>query len=142
MKITQLKMYFYFVIVVQRVWKKIDLHVQFWGKGCRGEQRVTFRVHLHLVREVACDTSSGPWLGNRTVLGHRIGCGRLFSASLLFLNRLTFYGDYQKCMNSAHKMSTDILRKSNSLQSLAVIFLAFTPFCFIDILYRSLYHFR
>lgn len=64
------------------------------GEVWRAESWMAFRVHLHLFRQVACDTSLGQWLCGRAALGHHIGCWRLFSGSLLFLNKLTFYGDY------------------------------------------------
>lgn len=107
--------------------KKQTFEFSFGRKGWRAELRMAFRVPLLLFREVVCDTSLGPQPGSGAVLGPWMGCRRLFSGSLLFLNRLTFYRNYQKCMNSAHKMSTDILRKSNLLQSLAVKFPQLLP---------------
>ena len=74
--------------------KKSTFEFSFGRKGWRAELRMAFRVPLLLFREVVCDTSLGPRPGSGAVLGPWMGCRRLFSGSLLFLNRLTFYRNY------------------------------------------------
>lgn len=107
--------------------KKIDLRVQFWGERVEGRIVDSIQSSFALIQRSCVWHVTGPRPGSGAALGPWMGYRRLFSGSLLFLNRLTFYRNYQKCMNSAHKMSTDILRKSNLLQSLAVKFLQLLP---------------